>query len=117
MYITFLLSKGIETKYIIGSLVTVLVIGLVLFGVTRINRAQVAPLMLSLYESLSGNTAEVVETPFLDIAGLPQEDAIKKIYGLRVTVGTSENTYSPESRFELYQLFIMLGKVLMIKGA
>ena len=69
-------------------------------------RKDMAVFMLRTYEILSGETAPLVDTPFTDIADLPQEtqDAIAKIYGLKITAGTTDTTFSPDWEVDRAQM-------------
>ncbi|MCY4495323.1 MAG: S-layer homology domain-containing protein, partial [Acidimicrobiaceae bacterium] len=62
-----------------------------------VTRAQMASFLARLYEVLNGEAAPIVNTPFNDIATSPTHaDDIARVYGLRVTNGTSDTTYSPQ---------------------
>ena len=80
----------------------------------KVSRAEAAVVIVKMYENFSGETAPVVATPFTDIGSLPaeQQDSIAKLYGLRITIGTSATTYSPDDDLELYQAFLLAGSTL-----
>lgn len=92
-----------------------LVMFFALLAVADVDRGQAAVVFITMYENQTGKTAEIVQTPFTDIADLDQsqQDAIAKLYGLQITAGTSGTTYSPNDPLEPYQFFIFLGKTLM----
>ena len=61
-----------------------------------VTRAQMASFLARLYERLNGAAAPVVATPFTDVAkGSSASDDVGRIYGLKITTGTSDTTYSP----------------------
>ena len=60
-------------------------------------RSEMAAFMANAYEQLTGSAAEVVEHPFTDVADDPNAPHIARIYGLGITTGTSETTYSPDA--------------------
>ena len=69
-------------------------------------RKDMAVFMLKTYETITGESAPLVDTPFTDIADLPQEtqDAIAKIYGLKITAGTTDTTFSPDQEVDRAQM-------------
>ena len=62
-----------------------------------VTRAQMASFLARLFERLNGAAAPVVATPFTDVAEDSfAHDDVGRIYGLKITTGTSATTYSPE---------------------
>ncbi|MBU1326791.1 S-layer homology domain-containing protein [Patescibacteria group bacterium] len=87
--------------------------------VNEITRADMALFLSRAYEFITKQTAPVVDTPFTDIGSLTEEvqTAIKKIYGLKVTAGTSETTYSPEMKVNRAQMATFLSNLYKtVKG-
>lgn len=91
-----------------------------LFGPsTEITRADMALFLSRAYEFITKQSAPVVETPFTDIGTISEEvqTAIKKIYGLKVTAGTSATTYSPEMKVNRAQMSTFLSSLYKaVKG-
>lgn len=62
-------------------------------------RGEIAPLLVSVYVGMTGETPTALECPFVDIADLPsdQREAVCQLWGLGVVVGTDRDVrYSPE---------------------
>jgi len=76
-------------------------------------RVDMAEFLLKTYELLTGGTAPIVETPFEDIDHLSQEqqDTIAKIYGLKITAGTTDTTFSPEQEVNRAQMVTFLSNL------
>ena len=91
-----------------------------LFGpTTQISRADMALFLSRAYEFITKQTAPVVDTPFTDIGNVSEEvqTAIKKIYGIKVTAGTSATTYSPNGLVSRAQMATFLSSLYKaIKG-
>lgn len=62
-----------------------------------ITRSEMAAFMANAYEQLTGSAAEVVDHPFTDVADDPNGPHIARIYGLGITTGTTDTTYSPDA--------------------
>lgn len=76
-------------------------------------RSEMALYLTSIYKAIKGVDAPIVETPFTDIAALPQDekDAIARIWGLGLTAGTSATTFSPEQTVDRAQMAVFLVKL------
>ena len=63
------------------------------------DRGRMASLLARLHSVLTGDTAAVVATPFTDLdeASSTLSDDIGRIYGLGITTGTSDTTFSPDA--------------------
>ncbi len=59
-------------------------------------RSEMAGFMANAYAALTGVEAPVVDHMFEDVEGDPNADDIARIFGLMVTQGTSDTTYSPD---------------------
>lgn len=62
-------------------------------------RAEIAPVLVSVYSAFTGNVPPTADCPFVDINDLPeaQHDAVCQLWGLGVVVGTERDSkYSPE---------------------
>ncbi len=77
-------------------------------------REQVATMLARTYEELTGSPAEVVETGFGDISSSPAADDIARIFGLGITTGTSETTYSPTELITREQVAAMLSRMYTV---
>jgi len=82
-----------------------------------VTRTNMAEFLLKTYVLLTGKTAPVVETPFEDIASLSAQlqDTIAKIYGLKITAGTSATTFSPNdpvNRAQMVTFFMNLYRAI-----
>jgi hypothetical protein len=80
-------------------------------------RSDMAQFLLKTYELVTNKQAETVPTPFTDIKDLSPEtqDAIAKIYGLKVTAGTSATTFSPDqsvNRAQMVTFFMNLYRAI-----
>ena len=81
-------------------------------------REQVAAMLARTYQELSGSAADVVPTDFVDIGSSFAADDIAKLYGLGVTTGTSETTYSPNEFATREQVAAMLVRMYeLISGS
>ena len=64
----------------------------------EVTREEMAAFMARTYRQVTGNPAEIAETPFTDV---PEDsfavNDIGRIYGLGITKGTSTTTYAPRS--------------------
>jgi|GEM_PF-2734463 len=79
----------------------------------NVSRMDMAEFLLKTYKLLTKKDAEVVPTPFTDITSLAQEkqDIVAKIYGLKITAGTSATTFSPNdpvNRAQMVTFFMNL---------
>ena len=74
----------------------------------RVNRAEFASIAVELYEKLSGNEALAETNPFNDITSNPCRIDILKAYKLNIAVGTSSNTFEPDSFITREQMATML---------
>src|SRR3989339_749493 len=86
---------------------------------TQKKRGDKAPFFNPGYEIITKQTAPVVDTPFTDIGNVSEEvqTAIKKIYGIKVTAGTSATTYSPNGLVSRAQMATYLSSLYKaIKG-
>lgn len=79
----------------------------------EVSRADMAQFLLKTYKLITGQNPPVVETPFTDIQQLPQElqDTIAKIYGLKITAGTSATTFSPDQLVNRAQMATFLSNL------
>ncbi|MBI3955841.1 S-layer homology domain-containing protein [Candidatus Gottesmanbacteria bacterium] len=79
----------------------------------EITRASMATFLIRAYEYITGRSTLAGETPFTDIGQLPPDvqTAIKKIYGLKITAGTSATTYSPEIKINRAQMATFLSNL------
>ena len=95
-----------------------LLIAIVAGSIHGVDRASAAIFFVKMYERSTGSPAHIAETPFNDLGDLSkdQADAVAKLYGIGVTIGTSASTYSPHDPLLPYQFFLMLGKTLMKIG-
>ena len=85
-----------------------------LFAPTEeINRSDMALFLARAYEYITQKKAVATDTPFTDIISLSPEvqDAIKKIYGLKITAGTSNTTYSPDTKVNRAQMATFLSNL------
>ena len=96
-------------KFMVLVMVLVVVFGLIM----SLDRAEAAVVVSWIYERFKG-TAEIVETPFIDINNLSsiKKDSIDKLYSLGITNGTSLNTYSPNNHLEFYQVLLFAGRTI-----
>ncbi len=63
----------------------------------EVTREEMAAFMARTYRAVTGADAEIVETRFTDIPdGSFAVDDIARIYGLKITTGTTTTTYSPK---------------------
>ena len=78
-----------------------------------VTREQMASFLARLYTALTGGTAPVVGTPFIDLgtASVFARDDITRIYGLGVTTGTSATTYSPKDLVTREQMASFLARL------
>jgi hypothetical protein len=99
-------------------LLVVLICGGTLLWFTQMPRANAAVIIIDIYEHAIGNDAPEVVTPFEDIGSLSQKEqsSISKLYGLGITAGTSATTFSPQSKTQIYQWLIFVGKLIMRLG-
>ncbi len=79
----------------------------------EIARSDMALFLIRTYEYITQKKAVAVDTPFTDIGSLSLEiqDAIKKIYGLKITAGTSATTYSPDTKVNRAQMATFLSNL------
>ena len=76
-----------------------------------VTRAQMAAFLSRLHTAITGDTAPVVDTPFIDIAGSSARDHIARIYGLGITGGTTATTYSPADDVTRVQMAAFLSRL------
>ena len=74
-------------------------------------RIKVVGWMVNIYESATGKTAAIVPTPFTDVSDA-DKNTVAKAYGLGITAGTSETTFSPNDKTEPYQAFLFAGRTI-----
>ena len=64
----------------------------------EVSREEMAAFMARTYRQVTGNLAEIAQTPFTDV---PEDsfavNDIGRIYGLEITSGTTRTTYSPDN--------------------
>ncbi len=75
-----------------------------------ITREQSAELAVKLYEKLAGKAKDPVDNPFKDT----QNAEVLKAYSLGITLGTSEDTFSPEKLITREQLVTMFGRAVEV---
>ncbi len=77
-----------------------------------VTRGQMASFLARLYETIKGEKAPVVATPFQDV---PEDswaaNDIARVYGLGITTGTSDTTYSPDDPVTREQMASFLARV------
>ncbi|MCY4493086.1 MAG: S-layer homology domain-containing protein, partial [Acidimicrobiaceae bacterium] len=77
-----------------------------------VTRVQMASFLARLYEQVNGAAAPVAATPFTDVAeGSSASDDVGRIYGLGITTGTSETTYSPTDPVTRVQMASFLARL------
>ena len=69
-------------------------------------RYKMAGHLLRTYQIITGEDPPIIETPFEDIGHLTQkeQETIAKIYGLKITAGTSDTTFSPKQEVNRAQM-------------
>jgi uncharacterized repeat protein (TIGR02543 family) len=78
-----------------------------------ISRLDFAAVAVKLYEAISGKIAEVPSNnPFIDT----NDEYVLKAYGLEITNGTSENTFTPDIEIPREQMATMLTRALSKAG-
>ncbi len=78
----------------------------------NVTRAQMASFLARLYKAITGTDAEIVETPFTDVAATDSaHDDIGRIYGLEITTGTTPTTYSPADNVTRAQMASFLARL------
>lgn len=83
-----------------------------------VTRAQMATFMARLYEAMTNTVCPLAVVPFTDMPGNYADDPIRCIFGLDVTTGTSDTTYSPDDIVTREQMAAFLGRLwLAIHGA
>ena len=80
-------------------------------------RSNMAQFLLKTYKLITNQDPPIVGTPFTDIQTLPQEvqDAIAKIYGLKITAGVSATEFAPEqpvNRAQMVTFFMNFYRLL-----
>lgn len=78
----------------------------------KISRGEFAAVALELYEALSGQTVGSASSPFRDIAGNVDEDAINKAYDLNIVAGISSTEFRPDARISREDLAAMLCRAI-----
>jgi hypothetical protein len=73
-----------------------------------ITRAEFAAVATRLYEKLTNTQVQPQYSTFIDIAGHPDEESIKKAHTLNVTVGYSDTIFAPNEHISREQLATML---------
>ncbi|MCY4495494.1 MAG: S-layer homology domain-containing protein, partial [Acidimicrobiaceae bacterium] len=76
----------------------------------KVTREQMAAFLARLYASLNGTPAESATTPFTDIADSFASQDVGRIYGLGITTGTSNTTYSPKDPVTREQMAAFLAR-------
>jgi hypothetical protein len=85
-----------------------------------VTREQMAAFLARLYSVLLGSPTEpvraaVASTPFDDVAATSfAHDDIGRIYGLRITTGTSADTYSPSAHVTREQMASFLARLIRV---
>ena len=83
-----------------------------------VTRGQMASFLARLYETIKGEKAPVVATPFTDV---PQDswaaNDIARVYGLGITTGTSDTTYSPDDPVTREQMASFLARIYRLLTA
>lgn len=76
-------------------------------------RVDMAQYLLRTYEIITGTSPPLVPTPFTDIVDLSprEQEAIAKIYGLKITAGTSATTFSPQLAVDRAQMATFLSNL------
>ena len=82
-----------------------LVIASLVFGFTRI---QFVEKLVNVYESQTGSIAPLVANPFTDT----NSEAVIKAYGLKITAGTTDTTFTPNRKVRAYEALLMGGRLL-----
>ena len=78
----------------------------------NVTRAQMANFLARLYKAITGQHAPIVDTPFTDVATTSSaHDDIARIYGLGITTGTSNTTYSPDDNVTRAQMANFLARL------
>ena len=78
-----------------------------------INRTQFAALAVKLYEAITGNKSQVpAYNPFTDT----QDEYVLKAFGLGITNGTSETTFSPDREITREELATMVMRAIKKAG-
>ena len=79
---------------------------------TCVARGQMASLLARLLRVVTGRSAPVVATPFTDFDGAMTDlgDDVGRIYGLGITAGTSNTTFSPDACTTRQQMASFLAK-------
>jgi hypothetical protein len=77
-----------------------------------VTRAEFAAISVNLYELLTNKTAERVKTPFKDISGNNDIEAIEKAYGLNIAIGVSADKFEPDTYINREQLATMLCRTI-----
>ena len=77
-----------------------------------VTRQQMATFLARLYKTLTGVDAPVVETPFTDLdEASTHHDNIARIFGLGITVGTTDTTFSPNDTVTRQQMATFLARL------
>ena len=92
----------------IGAFILFLVISII-----QPTRAQAISLVANWYFQNTGNSIVLKDCPFTDIE-IPEKDIIVKAYSLGITNGTSEYLFSPSDKIKPYQVFLIIGRTLML---
>jgi len=80
-----------------------------------VTREQMASFIARLYKAITGEDAPVVETPFTDVStDSYASDDIGRIYGLGITTGTSDTTYSPEEPVTRAQMASFVARIYRV---
>ena len=78
-----------------------------------INRKDFAAVAVKLYEYISSNKSEKIsDNPFIDTS----DDYVLKAYNLGITLGTSENTFTPNGEITREQMATMLTRAVSKAG-
>ena len=78
-----------------------------------VTRQQMATFLARLYKALTGVDAPVVETPFTDLDDVSPtfRDNIARMFGLEITLGTSQTTFSPNETVTRQQMATFLARL------
>ncbi len=79
-----------------------------------ITREQVAAMLSRMYELIWGSAADVVPTGFVDISSSFAADDIARLYGLGITTGTTDTTFSPSDFATREQMAAFIGRLIRV---
>ena len=79
-----------------------------------VTREQAAAMLARMYAAVSGSPADAVLTGFVDISSSFAADDIARIYGLGITTGTSDTTFSPDEFATREQMAAFIGRLIRV---